>query len=348
MTVRLGLIGAGAIGVKHADAAASLQEVSLQAVCDIDSARSESLAAGRSARSFTDWRRMIEEASLDAVIVALPHALHRDVTVAAAEAGLHVLVEKPMATSVEACDMMIAACERAGVVLGVCHALRHHRQFRVASEIVEAGELGAPVTVSVRRSTDYDRPTRPGWFLDPEVAGGGIMFNLGSHAIDLIQWFGGAPVKRVLGRTATSDSSLSVETEGMALLQLTNGLHASVVVLGTGMPNTNDLDIVCADGVLRRTEGEGLWRFQARAGEQLAAPGEHDVDEAYRGLLADFADAIRLGRRPECDGIAGRSVVAAALAVYRSDTSGGWVDLVARGDGPPRASASARVEGLHR
>src|SRR5438105_96834 len=118
-TVRTALVGCGKVGQIHAAALRELPESEFVAVCDHDSARAEAFAGRFGARPFTDVGTMLREAGVEALVAATPHPLHAEPAVRAAEAGVHVLVEKPMAANLKDCDAMLAAARKAGTKLGV-------------------------------------------------------------------------------------------------------------------------------------------------------------------------------------------------------------------------------------
>src|SRR5690606_15208869 len=132
------------------------------------------------------------------VVVTAPHALHAPITIDAAAAGLHVLVEKPMATTLADCRRMIEACEKHQVRLAVGHVLRFLPPIREAKRILASGRLGRPMVINERRTATYEPGSRPEWFFDPAMAGGGIVMNVGIHSIDKVQWLADGLVVRVV------------------------------------------------------------------------------------------------------------------------------------------------------
>ncbi|MEU9833440.1 Gfo/Idh/MocA family oxidoreductase [Streptosporangium sp. NPDC048047] len=202
--LRLGLVGAGAVGVLHAEAAPRVPGVRVGAVCDVDPEAARRVAAPHGAPVYAGHRELISSGEVDAVVVATPHALHTEIVCDAAAAGLHVLVEKPMATSLADCDLMIAACAAAGVRLAVGHVQRFLPDKAAAMAALEAGEIGEPLMVSDRRGSDYRPGSRPGWFLDPELSGGGVLINIGAHSVDRLVWLSGRRVERVEASLSSS------------------------------------------------------------------------------------------------------------------------------------------------
>lgn len=327
---RIGVIGAGSIGADHVRAAAGSADHRIAAICD--SRRSVALdLAPAGVPVFTDHRAMVAETQLDAVIVAAPHALHTAMVVDAAAAGLHVLVEKPMTTTVEDCTRMIDACVRAGTLLAVGHIVHVDPVARRARRIVASGEYGRPVLLTHRRSADYGPGTRPAWFFDRELAGGGIVLNVGTHGLDRIQWLTGSPIRRV-GGIVRGRTGIDVETDALALLELADGTPASIALTSRGTPYVDETEVVLERATLRVSGTEGLFLQRDGHSERLLAVDPDRVRLALREQLDGFVAAAR--GEPEghyVDGDYGRSVVAAALALYRSAATGDRVDVHADG-----------------
>ncbi|QNP62201.1 Gfo/Idh/MocA family protein [Streptomyces genisteinicus] len=332
--LRIGVVGAGSVGAAHVRAAEEAADCMTAAVCDTRADAAERLAPP-GVPVYTDHAEMFARERLDAVVITAPHAFHAPMTLDAAAAGLHVLVEKPMATTVEDCTRMTAACERAGVLLAVAHVIHFDPVALRTRELLASGRYGTPHLITHRRSSHYDPGSRPDWFFDPAVAGGGIVLNVGTHGLDRIQWFGDAPVERVSGVVRGRDG-LAVETDALALIGLANGISASVLLTSRGAPFFDETEVMLDEATLRITHDEGLSLLRAGRAE-LLAPGARDGGQAaFRAQLDGFAAAVRgdEARARYVDGAYGRSVVAAALAVYRAADEGRTVTLPALASAP--------------
>lgn len=324
--VRLGLVGAGNVGTKHVHAAQNLPEVRFVGVHDTKHEVADTLGRRHGIPVFDSVAEMVELAGVEAVVVAVPTSSHAEVAVEAAKLRIHALVEKPMATTIPDCDAMIEAARASGVIVGVCHMMqRRHKRLQVAKEVIDSGALGAIVMMSCRRTANYVRHGRSEWMFDPAIAGGGVMLNTGTYAIEEFQWLADSTVRRVSSVIPRSAGGTSVETDGAALLELDRGIMASIVELGTGHASTEELDISLERGSLRLSHADGLWQYEGGTGTQLVEPSRPpraDYQQAMSYQLADFALAVRQGHPPATDGTWGRSVVAAAAAIYRSARTG--------------------------
>lgn len=325
--LRVGLVGAGTIAQSHAAAATTRPDVTITAVADPDRGAADRLAAGCGAAVYPDHATMLRAGGLDAAVIAVPHALHAPITRDAAAAGLHVLVEKPVATTVADATAMIEACRAGGVVLAIGHVLHFVPALVTARKLLRSGELGTPLAAVDRRTASYACGSRPDWFFDPVAAGGGVLLNVGIHSIDKLQWLLDAPVVRAAGRTATH-AGLGVETEALALLELAGGIPATLSLTGTGLPFMDVTEIVCTKGALRLSLTDGVWVYPTGGeGRQAFAAGGDDLLTAFAAQLADFARACRTGEPPAVSAEYGRSVLATALAVYASADSGQIIDI---------------------
>lgn len=316
--IRIGLVGAGAVGVLHADAARETPGVRVTAVCDRDVALAERVAADHRARAFGDHRALLDADVVDAVVVNTPHALHTDIVCAAAAHGRHVLVEKPMATTVTDCERMIKACADAGVRLAVGH-IQHFLPDKVAARrAIDAGDIGTPLLLSDARTSDYRPGSRPAWFFDPEIAGGGVLMNIGAHCADRVLWLAQAQACAVSATLVRPDSS-AVETDAVVRLDLGDGRAAQITVTSTGaLPASDQLTVVGERGTLVVSPHTGTVLHVDGRARLLHEPTAADVPAAFAAQLAAFADCVVGAAPPAVDGAHGLHVVAVVLGAYES------------------------------
>jgi predicted dehydrogenase len=235
VTARLALLGCGWVADMHARAAASCgQTVAGVANHRLPSAERFAKEHGIE-RVTTDWRELVSAPDVDVVVVCTPNALHAEQSIAALEAGKHVLCEKPMATSVGDGEAMLAAAERADRLLLVLHPWRHHDAVIAVRNAIAAGELGKVVrTHGYGVHADWG-PS--GWFTDPALAGGGALVDMGIHAIDTARFLLGEPAPlRVLASIGTVHGDYGVDDDGTVLIEWEGGAR-SVVEAGWWQPH---------------------------------------------------------------------------------------------------------------
>lgn len=276
---------------------------------------------------------VLENPAVDAVCIATPSGEHPAQAIAAANAGKHVLVEKPMAVTLADADAIIAACQANGVRLGVTLQRRVEPLFRRVRDAIHGGDLGditlAALTMPYVRGEAYyaQADWRGTWALD----GGGVLMNQGIHIIDLLVWFLGDPVE-VHSFASTGRRTIEVENTAAAVLRFDSGAMASLTGTITAAPGfPHRLEIYGTNGGIQ-IEGESVLRWTLNdpslatvepwplATEQVDAGMAGDprgiAASGHIAILGDFIDAIRSGKDPAIDGQEGRRSLAAVLAVY--------------------------------
>ena len=223
--MRFGLIGAGAIGKIRADALAKSPVTELVAVSDLDEARARAAAPG--AKFFKDANVLIAAADVDAVIISTPPQLHESLAAAAASAGKHALVEKPMAATPEVCERMIRAARDARTLLTVGYNHRYFDAMKLMRDVVASGDIGTLSHVRAYTGHSGLAEFKAPWMYDKQVMGGGALMDNGTHIIDLTRYIIGDPTE-VFGVATHKVWNLGVEDEGIALLRTADGVTASI------------------------------------------------------------------------------------------------------------------------
>jgi UDP-N-acetylglucosamine 3-dehydrogenase len=320
---RMGIVGAGWAGDQHARAIRLLSNrVALQAVVDIERERAASRAREWGASWWgTDYRELLARPDLDAVSLCLPHALHAPVTLAALDAGLHVLVEKPLACTLDEADAMIVAAESTGLTLMVAENVRFHPTYQRVAEIIRGGHLGNLFLLRISREHHmhaYLR-ARP-WFLTDSTAG--IMYSGGVHDFEILRMLGGeiktvyaVPAPKTLPEMTADDTSLAVATleSGVRalLLESFSLLTPRPGVTGTAHGSTGSLWF--GDGWIRLYTAPGDGREEAV--QEIQVP----VTDTFVAELAHFLDCLDgLVAEPLTNAREGRKPLAAVLAAYAS------------------------------
>lgn len=240
--LRFALIGCGRIAPKHAESLMALPEARLVGVCDIVDERRHEFAHKYSdnlpnlVRCYSDYHEVLACADIDAVSIATPSGLHAEIGIAAARAGKHVLVEKPMAMTLSQADALIEACRSAGVKLGVIHQNRFNASVKTLRQALEAGRFGqlthGQATVRWNRNDDYYRQAP---WRGTREQDGGVLMNQSIHNIDLLQWMLG-PADTVFGFTHRAMRPIEMEDVGAAVLKFRNGAIGVIEAASTIYP----------------------------------------------------------------------------------------------------------------
>lgn len=315
--LRFGVIGCGAVTERyHLPSLAASPDVELVGFADAVPTRAAELAARAGiGRGVTDYRELI--GALDAALVAVPNAWHQPIAGELLDAGIHVLVEKPMARTTAECDRMLAAAARGGAVLAVGHDFRHFPVARYARDFFAAGLLGPILRVDLRQSAGGRWPYASTAVLSP-AAGGGVLLDFGVHLLDLLLWWLG-PIEPVHYRD-DAEGGVESECEGELLVQGRAPLHLTLSRSRTLR------DTVIVEGE-RGTVEIGVFepavvRLTPRGGVTLAgtAPDPRFERAPLRTVfdrqLADFVAAVRGGTAPLVGGIDARQAVALVEGCY--------------------------------
>ncbi|MBC7807810.1 MAG: Gfo/Idh/MocA family oxidoreductase, partial [Akkermansiaceae bacterium] len=199
-TLRIGIVGAGNIGSRHARFWSRVPGADLVAVADTHNGAAENLAgAYPGAMAYADAAELIADPRVQIVHVCVPTHLHKNIAIASANAGKHVLCEKPMALTLSDCDAMIDAATRANVRFSVGHVTRFFPEYALAKQQVNDGSVGVPAVARTRRAGAFPKTA---WFADEEQSGG-VIADLVVHDLDWLQWCFG-PVVRVFAKVARS------------------------------------------------------------------------------------------------------------------------------------------------
>jgi len=276
-------------------------------------------------RTYTDYRAMFEEGGFDVVSIAAPTAVHHPATLAAAAAGVHVLVEKPMALDLALADEMIAACADAGVVLSVNHQLRSSGPARKAKELLDAGVIGSLTHLRLRQAHDWGgQGVRPS-FATRASSGGGTLLDNGCHMADLARFFGGTVVE-VFARAATLAYDVEVEDTAHLSLAFADGAIGTLETAWTATGWEEGFWLYGTEGAIESTNrlGPPTVRHSYRA----SPGGSWDTTDVAtytftgypshtRHVMA-FLAAVRGEGPVVCTGEDGREAVRLILTAYDS------------------------------
>jgi predicted dehydrogenase len=322
--VAWGLIGAGDIARKRV--AAALRDAPSSRLVAISRARSE--LAEEFARAFGvprwygDWRELVADREVDAVYIATPVYVHAEQAIAAANAGKHVLCEKPMAMSVAECDRIIAACRANGVALSVAYYRHFYPVIARIKTILASGQIGAPVVAQIdafeefKPSAGYPRA----WLLRKSESGGGPMMDFGCHRLEvLLDIFG--PVQRVTSLVSNAILSREVEDTAIASLQFARGVCATVTVTHAAQEPRDSVSIFATRGSLH-IKSLNTGELTSITGSVPRVESHPPAANIHQPLVEDFVDALLNGRAPAVGGDIGRAVAQLEEQIYESGQIG--------------------------
>ena len=340
--VRVGIVGAGFIGHLHAEALARVPNAEVVAIASPSPEKGKALAASFGIpRHFTDYREMLALDGLDMVTVGVPNDLHASVCIAAAEAGKHVVCEKPLCLTLAEADRIIAAGRDAGVKMMYAEELIFAPKYVRAKQLVDEGALGEVFVV--KQSEEHDGPHSP-WFWDVRRSGGGVLLDMGCHSIAFCRWvFGNRPVVRVSatmgtfvhgGKTRGEDHAVCVLTfEGGGI-----GLCENSWAKGGGVDDKAEIYGSRGNTRADLLRGSSLTTFSETgygyAVEKAATTTgwtftmyEESWNYGFPQEMQHFVDCVQQDEPPLVTAEDGRAVLEIVYAAYLSAGSGRAVDL---------------------
>ena len=332
-TFRIGLVGCGRISKNHFDALRKVDGLALSAVCDIDAERAVRAGEEQGVPSYRSLDEMLRAGDVDVVTICTPSGLHSAHGIAAAQAGKHVVTEKPMSLSLRQADDLVRACDDAGVQLFVVKQNRLNPPIQLLKRAVDKGRFGrifmANVTVRWQRPQEYydAEPWRGTWEFD-----GGAIMNQASHYVDLMQWLVG-PVESVMGKTATQARRIEAEDSGIGILKFRSGALGVIEVNVLTYPRNfeGSITIIGERGTVKiggtavnRVEH---WTFaEYDDDDKLVESANTNPPNVYgfghEGYYRNVLAVLRGEAKPETDGRAGRKSLELILGIYESTKTG--------------------------
>jgi UDP-N-acetyl-2-amino-2-deoxyglucuronate dehydrogenase len=330
---RIGLVGCGRISKNHFDAIARIDGLSLAAVADIDGERARAAGESHGVPWFKSLDEMLSAGAFEMVAVCTPSGLHSANGVAAARAGKHVLVEKPMSISLDQADALVGACDQAGVQLFVVKQNRLNPPIQLLRRAVDKGRFGriylANVTVRWQRPQEYydAEPWRGTWEFD-----GGAIMNQASHYVDLMQWLVG-PVESVMAKTATQARRIEAEDSGIGIVKFRSGALGVIEVNVLTYPRNLEGSItLLGDKGSVKIGGTAVnrvehWAFAEYDDDDKLVDGANTNPPnvygfGHEGYYRNVLAVLRGEAKPETDGRAGRKSLELILGIYESAKTG--------------------------
>jgi len=333
--MRIGLVGCGRISRNHLAAIAKLNDkLELAAVCDVVEERAREAAGETGARVYTDYEQMLDREDLDIVSICTPSGLHAEQGVMAAEAGCHVITEKPMSITLEGADRLIHACDKHRVSLFVVKQNRLNPTMQLLKRAVDKGRFGRIFFVQSnvfwsRPQSYYDQaPWRGTWEFD-----GGALMNQASHYVDALYWLVGN-VEYVIASTATLARKIEAEDTGAAILKFRNGAIGTLNVTMLTYPRNMEGSItIIGEYGTAKVGGMAVnriekWEFKEYDDDdRLVESADYQPPNVYGyGHYAYYQNVLdtllKNPNTPHIDGRSGRKSLEIVLAIYRSAQTG--------------------------
>jgi len=345
--LKTGIIGCGKVADIHAKALQNIEESEFIAVYSRTPEKGNKFADKYGVKAYTDVSKMLSETGIEAVIVGTPHPVHAETTLPAIEGGAHVIVEKPLASSLEDCDLMIEAAKRKNVKLSVISQRRYYAPVQRIKKAIYEGKIDQPILgtanmLSWRDKKYYDSdPWRGSW----EGEGGGVLVNQAPHQIDLLLWYMGE-IEELYGCWANLNHPyIEVDDTSLAIIKFKNGALGNIIVSNSQNPalygkvavhGKNGASVgVQTDGgamfiagmsTIEEPPYNDLWTIPGEE-DRLDVWKKEDTDlfkkinpvEYYHDLqIRDFIQAIIDDREPMISAEDGRKTVELFSAIYRS------------------------------
>ncbi len=323
-TIKFGLVGAGGIAQTYSGAFGMTRSSTLVAVADVRREAAEALAQAHEARAYADYREMIESEQLHAVIVSTPPQTHPEICIELMERGLHVLCEKPLAIDSSSARRMLEAAERCEVKFTMASKFRYVDDVLRAKAIVTSGILGDIILLENTFAGHVDMKSR--WNSDPEISGGGVLIDNGTHSVDIVRYFLG-PLSEVQAVEGKRIQDIPVE-DTVRLFVRTQKNEMGSIDLSWSLNKQNPyyISIYGGEGTVLVGWQESKYRRTSDQDWIVFGNGYHKF-QAFRNQIDNFAGAI-LGeealRIKPIDALASVTVVEAAYEALWRDS---WVPI---------------------
>ena len=338
--MKYALIGCGRIATNHVTAAVN-NNMEIVAVCDIVPEKMEAilkkhgLVDDKSIKRYTDYKKMIEENELELVSIATESGKHASIALDVIDAGINVIIEKPMAMNIADAEEIIKRAAEKNVKVSACHQNRFNVAIQEVRKAIEGERFGklshASINVRWNRNKGYydQAPWRGTWEED-----GGCLMNQCIHGIDLLRWMMGDEVVEVYGATRQQfHDYLEAEDVGVAVVKFKNGAIGTIEGTTNVYPQNLEetLYIFGENGTVKvggkSTNTIDVWDFKDETAEDEKNKGlEEETSNVYgnghTSLFADVIEAINDDRAPYVDGVAGRNALEMVLAIYKSQKEG--------------------------
>lgn len=330
--LKIGVIGCGSIAQhRHLPEYAANAQVEIVAVCDINEERAKKTAEKYGAAAYTSYEELIKSGTVDAVSVCTPNYLHAPISIAALEAGLHVLCEKPMATSKEEAEAMIEAAEKSGKKLMIAHNQRFVPSHQKARQLIENGEIGK--IYSFRTAFGHGGPEgwsvegKEGWFFQKEKAFVGAMGDLGVHKTDLLRYLLGEEITEVGAFVETSAKDFAdVDDNAVCVLKTESGIIGTLAASWAYVSKEDNSTIIYGEKAILRLEDDPTYSLVAQYENGQVVKYElgkiqsnESGGQSSSHVVDHFVECVVEDKQPLITGEEGMKSLAVILAALESN-----------------------------
>jgi predicted dehydrogenase len=326
--IGVGVIGVGFMGNKHAEVFAGLEGCNLIGIAETNKELLVKKSQEFECLAFTDYEELIQRKDVAAVTICLPEDEHVTASISAIEAGKHLFLEKPLATSLKDCDKILDCAARHKVKLMIGHLLRFDPKYAQAYEIVKSGEIGEILQIKAQRDGMISAGYRSGKYTS-------VIFHVGIHDIDLMLWFvNSSPIKVYAEQVKSVLADVGTEDAILSIVKFKNGVVGSVGCswvlndrMGSGV--NASMEVIGTDGYISINVGaeRGLRIFSNKEGWQYPDIWHwpviwQKIGGCLAAELSHFLECIRKDKDPIISGKDARAAVAVALAALNSIKTG--------------------------
>ncbi|WP_121614431.1 Gfo/Idh/MocA family protein [Mesobacillus foraminis] len=330
-TLKVGVIGCGSIAQhRHLPEYDFNQHVELIAVCDINEQRATKVAEKYGVKAYTSYKELLESGEVEAVSVCTPNYLHAPISIAALKAGIHVLCEKPMATSTEEAEEMIKVAEESGKKLMIAHNQRFVKSHQKARKLIENGDIGK--IYSFRTSFGHGGPEgwsvegKEGWFFQKEKAFVGAMGDLGVHKTDLLRYLLGEEITEVGAFVETSAKDFAdVDDNAVCVLKTESGIIGTLAASWAYVGKEDNSTIIYGEKAILRLEDDPSYSLVAQftTGEVInyqlgKIQSNADGGQNNSHVVEQFVDSVLYDKEPPVSGVEGMKSLQVILAALQS------------------------------
>ena len=321
----------GVVSFEHMHAQSYTQElvkyaeVTLVGIADENEKRGREMAATFKTNYYQGYESLLEQ-QLDGVVICTNNRDHAKVSIAAAKKGIHILVEKPFATTIADAHAMLEAAREANVQIMNAFPMRFNPNVIAAKKKIDAGLIGEVLTI-----TSINHGKIPGgWFIDPALSGGGAVMDHTVHLGDLIRWFTGSEIKSVFCESGELLHHKGIDDTGLVMIELNNGVSATIDCSWAHHTNYPiwaqvDMQIIGTKGVIELKAFAQVLHLDDQTNQRFEDIGWNETGD--EGLIKEFVQVCATGRTPLVTGLDGLRALEIALASYESSRTNEVVSL---------------------